>query len=108
MTEERLDFGSMATARLIQLLPLAITGTIDRYSLDNQRSHRLPQDFWQTFSKRRGERTSLLLTGAPKVSVKTSFQAMDIVDTVAYGRALFLDGKARDSAAQDRRVGRDG
>jgi spermidine synthase len=61
----------------------------------------LPQDFWQTFSKRRGERTSLLLTGAPKVSVKTSFQAMDIVDTVAYGRALFLDGKIQSSQTDE-------
>ncbi len=61
----------------------------------------MPQDFWKTFSKRRGERTSLQLTGAPPVEVKTQFQAMDIVDTVSYGRALFLDGKIQSGQADE-------
>lgn len=61
----------------------------------------MPQDYWQTFSKRRGERISLQLTGAPPVSVKTKFQAMDIVDTIPYGRALFLDGKIQSGQADE-------
>jgi spermidine synthase len=41
------------------------------------------------------------LTSAPRVSVKTAFQKMDIVDTIPYGRALFLDGKIQSGQADE-------
>jgi spermidine synthase len=53
----------------------------------------LPQDLWKTYSKRHGERTSLQLTGEPPIRVRTPFQSIEIVDTVSYGRCLFLDEK---------------
>jgi spermidine synthase len=61
----------------------------------------LPQDLWQTFSKRRGERISLQLTGAPTVEVKTSFQTLALVETIPHGRALFLDGKIQSGQADE-------
>jgi spermidine synthase len=61
----------------------------------------LPLDLWQTFSKRRGERISLQLTEVPSVRVQTRFQAMEIVDTVPYGRCLFLDGKMQSGQADE-------
>ena len=52
------------------------------------------------FTKRNGERLSLeferLLTHR-----KTDFQTVDVVDTVAFGRALFLDDKIQSSALDE-------
>jgi spermidine synthase len=53
----------------------------------------LSQDYWQTFSKRRGEKISLQLTGPAFANVQTKFQNMVVAETVPHGRALFLDGK---------------
>jgi spermidine synthase len=61
----------------------------------------LPLDLWQTYSKRHGERISLQLTDVPSVRVQTRFQAMEIIDTVPYGRCLFLDGKMQSGQADE-------
>lgn len=61
----------------------------------------MPLDLWKTFAKRRGERTSLQLTGEPAVKVQTKFQALEIVDTVSYGRCLFLDEKIQSGHADE-------
>jgi spermidine synthase len=53
----------------------------------------VPQDLWKTFSKRRGEQTSLQLVALPILRLQTPFQRLEIVDTVPYGRCLFLDEK---------------
>jgi len=60
----------------------------------------VPQDQWKTFSKRRGERTSLQLIGEPW-RVRTPFQALEVADTVAYGRSLFLDEKIQSAMADE-------
>lgn len=60
----------------------------------------MPQDLWKTFSKRRGERTSLQLT-RPPLRITTPFQALEIADTVSYGRALFLDEKIQSALADE-------
>ena len=60
----------------------------------------MPQDQWKTFSKRRGERTSLQLIGEPW-RVRTPFQALEVADTVAYGRSLFLDEKIQSAMADE-------
>ncbi len=61
----------------------------------------MPPDLWKTFSKRRGEQTSLQLTGAPPVKVRTQFQSLEVVDTVAYGRSLFLDEKIQSGQSDE-------
>jgi spermidine synthase len=61
----------------------------------------LPLDLWKTFSKRRGERTSMQLAAPALVQVQTPFQALEIVDTVAYGRCLFLDGKIQSGQSDE-------
>lgn len=53
----------------------------------------MPGDLWKTFSKRRGEQTSLQLIAPPILRLQTPFQHLEIVDTVPYGRCLFLDDK---------------
>lgn len=53
----------------------------------------MPLDLWKTFSKRRGEQTSLQLVAPPILRLQTPFQQLEIVDTVPYGRCLFLDEK---------------
>src|SRR5690348_6275276 len=63
--------------------------------------NRVPQDQWKTFSKRRGERTSLQLAGPPSMRIQTQFQALEILDTVAYGRCLFLDEKIQSSLSDE-------
>lgn len=62
--------------------------------------NRVPQDLWKTFSKRRGERTSLQLTGPP-LRITTPYQVLEIADTVSYGRALFLDEKIQSALADE-------
>ena len=47
---------------------------------------------WLEFSKRSGERVSYQVEGV-LTSRRTPFQKLDIVDTMSYGRALFLDDK---------------
>lgn len=61
----------------------------------------MPEDLWKTFSKRQGERTSLELAAPPIVQIQTPFQALEIVDTVAYGRCLFLDGKIQSGQSDE-------
>ncbi len=61
----------------------------------------MSSDLWKTFSKRRGERTSLQLTDAPIIRVQTAFQVLEIVDTVSYGRCLFLDEKIQSAQADE-------
>ena len=61
----------------------------------------MPQDQWKTFSKRRGERTSLELASPVTTRVTTRFQELEIVDTVAYGRCLFLDEKIQSALADE-------
>ena len=62
----------------------------------------MPQDQWKTFSKRRGERTSLQVAdNATPLLIRTPFQALEIVDTVAYGRCLFLDEKIQSAIADE-------
>jgi spermidine synthase len=61
----------------------------------------LAQDLWKTFSKRRGERTSLQLVAPPILQLQTRFQALEIVDTVAYGRCLFLDEKIQSGQSDE-------
>ncbi|HLH73242.1 MAG TPA: fused MFS/spermidine synthase [Chloroflexota bacterium] len=62
----------------------------------------MPQDQWKTFSKRRGERTSLqLVENTSPLLIRTAFQALEIVDTVSYGRCLFLDEKIQSAIADE-------
>ena len=61
----------------------------------------MPQDLWKTFSKRRGEQTSLQLANSLSVVIRTPFQVLEIVDTVAYGRSLFLDEKIQSAIADE-------
>lgn len=61
----------------------------------------MPQDQWKTFSKRRGERTSLQLASPSSLKIETRFQALEIADTVAYGRCLFLDEKIQSGLADE-------
>ncbi|MGH2460724.1 MAG: fused MFS/spermidine synthase [Chloroflexota bacterium] len=61
----------------------------------------MPQDQWKTFSKRRGERTSLQLDGPSSLKIQTRFQTLEIADTVAYGRCLFLDEKIQSGLADE-------
>lgn len=61
----------------------------------------MAQDLWKTFSKRRGETTSLQLTNPRSTRVRTPFQALEIVDTVAYGRCLFLDEKIQSALSDE-------
>jgi spermidine synthase len=59
------------------------------------------QDLWKTFSKRHGERTSLQLAALPVLRLQTRFQALEIVDTVTYGRCLFLDEKIQSGQSDE-------
>jgi len=61
----------------------------------------VPQDQWKTFSKRRGERTSLQLASPSSIKIETRFQSLEIADTVAYGRCLFLDEKIQSGLADE-------
>lgn len=61
----------------------------------------MPQDQWKTFSKRRGELTSLQLASPTSIRVATRFQSLEIIDTVAYGRCLFLDEKIQSALADE-------
>ncbi len=61
----------------------------------------MAQDLWKTFSKRRGERTSLQLARPSAIKIQTRYQALEIADTVAYGRCLFLDEKIQSGLADE-------
>jgi spermidine synthase len=61
----------------------------------------VPEDLWMTFVKRRGEKTSLQLTRPPVLQRTTRFQQLEIIDTVLYGRCLFLDGKIQSALADE-------
>jgi len=61
----------------------------------------LSQGLWKTFAKRRGELTSLQLVASPVVKLQTRFQALEIVDTVSYGRCLFLDEKIQSGQSDE-------
>lgn len=66
-----------------------------------RRAKRVSQDLWKTFSKRRGEKTSLQLASAASIRLRTPFQTLEIVDTVSYGRCLFLDEKIQSALADE-------
>lgn len=55
---------------------------------------------WREYTKRDGEMISLETTGSA-VEIRTRFQKLDIHDTVAYGRALFLDDKIQSSESDE-------
>jgi len=55
---------------------------------------------WQTFSKREGEQISYqVLKGI--LDKKTDYQHLEVVDTIPFGRCLFLDGKIQSAEADD-------
>lgn len=58
-------------------------------------------DPWKTFSKRRGERTSLQLIASPILRLQTRYQYLEIIDTVPYGRCLFLDEKIQSGQSDE-------
>ena len=55
---------------------------------------------WQTFSKREGEQISYqVLKGI--LDKKTDYQHLEVVDTIPFGRCLFLDGKIQSAEADE-------
>ncbi|MBI2941971.1 MAG: fused MFS/spermidine synthase [Chloroflexi bacterium] len=55
---------------------------------------------WKTFSKRRGERVCYEVV-ATRYDAQTPYQHVEIVDTVSYGLALFLDDKIQSAQADE-------
>jgi spermidine synthase len=93
---------TMKPGRSPELPAIRFRGTINRIvRLNHGGKNRLPQDVWKTFSKRRGERTSLQLSSPSSIRITTQFQALEIADTVAYGRCLFLDEKIQSALADE-------
>ncbi len=55
---------------------------------------------WKTFSKREGEQISYQVQ-KEILGKKTDYQHLEVVDTVPFGRCLFLDGKIQSAEADE-------